>query len=50
MTHSDPMMGTVTATVTSVNRTEPNASLFQVPSDYRIQSGKEGDVFYMPKP
>ena len=50
MKHSDPMMGTVTATVTSINRAEPNASLFQVPSDYKIESGRSGDVFYMPKP
>jgi hypothetical protein len=47
MTHSDPMMGTVTANVTSVNRGEPDASLFQVPSDFKIESGKPGDMMYM---
>lgn len=47
-THSDPMMGTMTSKVTSVSRTEPDASLFQVPSDYKLETGKSGDVFYMP--
>jgi len=48
MTHSDPMMGTVTSNVTSVTRAEPDASLFQVPSDYKIETGKPGDMLYMP--
>ncbi len=48
MTHSDPMMGTVASNVTSVNRAEPDASLFQVPSDYKIETGKPGDMMYMP--
>ena len=47
MTHSDPMMGTMTSTVTSVTRGEPDASLFQVPSDYKIETGKAGDMMYM---
>lgn len=47
MTHSDPMMGTMTTTVTSVTRGEPDTSLFQVPSDYKIESGKPGDMLYM---
>jgi len=47
MTHSDPMMGTMTSTVTSVSRGEPNASLFQLPSDYKIETGKPGDMMYM---
>lgn len=47
MKHSDPMMGTMTSTVTSVSRGEPDASLFQVPSDYKIESGKPGDMMYM---
>jgi len=51
MTHNDPMMGVMTTTVTSVTRGEPDASLFQVPSDYKIESGKSGDIMYMaPKP
>ena len=47
MTHTDPMMGNMTTTVTSVTRGEPDASLFQVPSDYKIESGKPGDMLYM---
>jgi len=50
MTHTDPMMGTMTCNATNVNRGEPDASLFQIPSDYKIESGKHGDVFYMPAP
>ncbi len=48
MTHTDPMMGTVTSNVTSVTRSEPDASLFQVPSDYKVETGKPGDMMYMP--
>jgi len=48
-THNDPMMGTMTSKVTSVNRSEPDASLFQVPADYKVETGK-GDVMFMPKP
>lgn len=48
-THSDPMMGTMTNKVTSVTRGEPDASLFQVPSDYKVETGKP-DFLYMPKP
>ena len=47
MTHNDPMMGTMTSTVTSVTRAEPDASLFQVPSDYKVESGRPGDMLYM---
>ena len=48
MTHTDPMMGTMTSTVTSVTRGEPDASLFQVPSDYKVEAGKHGgDMLYM---
>jgi hypothetical protein len=47
MTHTDPMMGTMTSTVTSVTRGDPDASLFQVPSDYKIETGKPGDMMYM---
>jgi len=45
--HNDPMMGTMTSTVTSVTRGEPDTSLFQVPSDYKIETGKPGDMMYM---
>ena len=47
MTHSDPMMGNMTSTVTSISRGEPDASLFQVPSDYKVEAGKHGDMIYM---
>ena len=42
MTHTDPMMGTMSSQVTSVTRGEPSASLFQVPSDYKVVTGKAG--------
>lgn len=45
--HTDPMMGSMTTTVTSVTRGEPDATLFQVPSDYKIEAGKHGDMLYM---
>jgi hypothetical protein len=47
LTHTDPMMGTMTSTVTSVTRGDPDASLFQVPSDYKVETGKPGDMMYM---
>ena len=47
-THNDPMMGTVTTNLTNINRTAPDASMFQVPSDYKIETGKPGDMVYMP--
>jgi hypothetical protein len=50
ITHNDPMMGTMTSQVTSVTRTEPAATLFQVPSDYKIVTGKQGDMLYMRHP
>jgi hypothetical protein len=33
--HNDPRTGETTHTVTNINRTEPDPSLFQVPSDYK---------------
>ena len=45
--HNDPLMGTMTTTVTSVTRGEPDASLFQVPSDYKIETGRPGDMMFM---
>ena len=44
------MMGTMSSQVTSVTRAEPAATLFQVPSDYKVVSGKQGDMMYMAKP
>ena len=46
--HSDPLMGTATTKVTGVTRGEPDASLFQVPSDYKVVSGRRGEPFYVP--
>jgi len=36
---SDPMHGKTTTTVTNINPAEPDASLFQLPSDYTLQQG-----------
>jgi len=38
-THSDPRFGDTTYTLTNIQRTEPSASLFAVPSDYTIEQG-----------
>jgi hypothetical protein len=46
--HSDPMMGTVTTKLTNVTRGDPDASLFQVPSDYTVETGKPNEPMYMP--
>ena len=46
-THKDPMMGTMTSKVTNVSRGEPDASLFQIPSDYKVETGKGGNYFYL---
>jgi TonB family protein len=37
---SDPRFGESTYRVTNINRSEPDASLFQVPSDYTIEEGR----------
>src|SRR5664279_3592526 len=46
--HSDPMMGTVTTKLVNVTQGAPDASLFQVPSDYTIKADKPGDPMFMP--
>lgn len=46
--HTDPLMGTATTKVTSVTRGEPDASLFQVPTDYKLITGRRGEPFYVP--
>jgi hypothetical protein len=38
-TRTDPRSGTTTYTVTSIQRSEPAASLFAVPSDYSVTEG-----------
>ena len=47
-THTDPLMGTVTTNLTNINRAAPDASLFQVPSDYKVETSDKGDIIYMP--
>jgi hypothetical protein len=39
-THADPRFGDTTYTLTDIQRTEPAASLFAVPSDYTVTTGK----------
>lgn len=40
-TDSDPFHGTHTLTASSLNKTEPDASLFKVPSDYTVKQAPE---------
>ncbi len=49
-THTDPMMGTVTTKLLNMTQGAPDASLFQVPSDYAVQKAKPGDPMYLPMP
>ena len=46
--HTDPMMGTVTTKLVNLTQGAPDAALFQVPSDYTVQSGKPGDPMFLP--
>ena len=39
---TDPRIGTSTTQLTNINRSEPDASLFQVPSDYTVKKGPGG--------
>jgi hypothetical protein len=39
---SDPRMGTVVTELTNINRSQPDPSLFQVPSDYTVKKGPGG--------
>lgn len=41
-TRTDPRFGTTTYTLTNIQRTEPAASLFSVPTDYTVQEGGPG--------
>jgi len=45
---SDPRMGEQTFRLTSIVRTEPNASLFTVPADFKIVDGPQ-PIFYRTK-
>ena len=46
--HSDPLMGVVTSELTNITRGEQDAVLFQVPSDYKLESAKPNEPFYVP--
>jgi hypothetical protein len=39
-THSDPQSGTTTYVVSNIQKTEPAATLFAVPSDYTVTTGE----------
>jgi hypothetical protein len=39
--HSDPRFGETTYSLTNIQRNEPPASLFTVPSDYSVKQGNE---------
>jgi len=41
-TRSDPRFGTTTYTVTNLQKTEPDASLFTIPADYAVKEGGPG--------
>jgi hypothetical protein len=45
-THSDPRFGDTTYTLTNIQRTEPDASLFAVPSDYTVTTVKNRMLFH----
>ena len=45
-TRSDPRFGTTTYTMTNVQRTEPAAALFTVPTDYTVKEGGSGNRRY----
>ena len=51
-TRTDPRFGTTTYTVTSIQRTEPAATLFTAPADYTVQPGgrRHGRRGAMPPP
>jgi hypothetical protein len=46
--HTDPMMGTMTTKLVNVSRGDQDASLFQVPSDFKVETGKANEPMYMP--
>ncbi len=43
--HSDPRMGEQTFQLTNIVRTEPDASLFTVPADFKIMDGPQNFVY-----
>jgi hypothetical protein len=49
-THSDPRFGDTTYTLTNIQRSEPDASLFVVPSDYTVKQGKHSMMMFQQAP
>jgi hypothetical protein len=49
-THSDPRFGSSTYTLTNIQRTEPAATLFVVPSGYTIEQGRGKLIMKVPPP
>jgi len=50
-TRTDPRFGTTTYTLTNIQRQEPSATLFAVPSDYTVRQGRphgRGNMMYFP--
>jgi len=47
--HSDPRMGETTYRLTNVSRSEPPATLFQVPADYKVLDSPKTDFLYEKK-
>jgi hypothetical protein len=50
-TRTDPRFGTTTYTLTNIQRQEPAATLFAVPSDYTVRQGRphgKGNMMYAP--
>jgi hypothetical protein len=50
-TRNDPRFGSTTYTLTNIQRQEPAATLFAVPSDYTVRQGRlhvEGNIMYGP--
>ncbi|HEV2764987.1 MAG TPA: hypothetical protein VGV38_18535 [Pyrinomonadaceae bacterium] len=48
--HSDPRFGETTYRLTNISRSEPAATLFQLPSDYTVKEGPSVRTFMTPKP
>jgi hypothetical protein len=52
-TRTDPRFGTTTYTLTNIQRSEPNAALFNVPTDYTVTQGmqdRHGNLMYKREP
>jgi hypothetical protein len=48
--NSDPRMGETTYRLTNIDRSEPDPSLFQVPTDYRVEEGGFNRNFFFSEP